>query len=361
MSRRLKRLGIGAAIGLVVVMIAAAAPITTIEIGCGRGAVVAPTPAAADIPDPGYRRAEGDSYLTYPEWYIVHAYADLAGVTRQSSESSYDYGASIATFWRSLCRTTAAARAIGPVTADQRITDYIIGLSFTLEMGVQGLYERTIGAATVWTRGDKKTAEDAFNQRFLDDYAAFLQQTPWYRYPFKTELARFWRETPWSFQSPIRGAERRFALSLEYAAKGLYAVAIGALAGVSPADLTIMTIVRGPHAGDVPDVTVVRDLGGGNMLVRTPRYQAYTEILEAWAKNGTSVVEIAGNRRILATVIAREGVRVEAPGLTPIFTIPIQSRPGFERTGFDADIPTLTQAIEAIGRQGATFEHAYDY
>jgi hypothetical protein len=29
--------------------------------------------AAFAIDDPRYRRAEGDSYLTYPEWYMVHA------------------------------------------------------------------------------------------------------------------------------------------------------------------------------------------------------------------------------------------------------------------------------------------------
>ena len=40
-----------------------------------------------NIADPKYRRAEGDSYLTYPEWYIVYTYADLAGVTRQSYKS----------------------------------------------------------------------------------------------------------------------------------------------------------------------------------------------------------------------------------------------------------------------------------
>ncbi len=42
--------------------------------------------------------------------------------------------------------------------------------------------------------------------------------------------------------------------------------------------------------------------------------------------------------------------------MTPIFTIPIRSRPGFERVGCD-----VTQAVEAVERQGVAFEHAYDY
>src|SRR5262249_60630975 len=122
------------------------------------------------------------------------------------------------------------------------------------------------------------------NQRFLDDYAAFLQQVPWYQYPFKQDLARFWRETPWRPGSRVRSAERRVALSLEYGVKALYAVAIGALAGYSPADLTIMSVIK-PSAAPVTDVTTVRALDGGLALVRTPRYRAYTNILRAWAKN----------------------------------------------------------------------------
>ena len=47
-----------------------------------------PTPAVRSdfaITDAGYARFQGDSFLTFPEWYIVHAYNDLAGVTAQLS------------------------------------------------------------------------------------------------------------------------------------------------------------------------------------------------------------------------------------------------------------------------------------
>src|ERR1700744_2501754 len=80
-------------------LVAAIAPIAVVEIGCGRGAPLPAPQTTLAITDSGYRRAAGDSYLTYPEWYIVHAYADLAGVTRQSSESRYGYAQAIRTFW----------------------------------------------------------------------------------------------------------------------------------------------------------------------------------------------------------------------------------------------------------------------
>ena len=40
-----------------------------------------------------------------------------------------------------------------------------------------------------WTAGGKKTAEDAFNAALLKEYAAFLYQTPWYRFPFGDKLS----------------------------------------------------------------------------------------------------------------------------------------------------------------------------
>jgi hypothetical protein len=361
MSVRFKGLWIVVAVLLSVLLAAAGVPVVVVETSCGNGAVPGTQAKVTDVQDAGYQRAEGDSFLTYPEWYIVHAYADLAGVTRRSSESNYQYGNAITGFWTSLCGATETARKIGAVTIDQRVTNYVIGLSFSLEMAVQGAYERSIGALTAWLRGDKRTPEDEFNQRFLDDYAAFLQQTPWYEYPFKATLVRFWQDTPWSWASPVRSAERRFALTLEYGLKGLYAVAIGALAGYSPAQPSIMTVIK-PRDGDmVADVTIVRKLGDGAYLVRTPRYQAYTDILEAWAKNGTEVVEIAGNRRILTTVIAPEGSAIDASGATRIFTIPLQAKPGWQRIGLDTEVPMITAVIAAVERQGATFEHAYDY
>jgi hypothetical protein len=362
--RRILRAFLFLLAGLVILAIV---PITYVETSCKSSAAPAGSTKLDRLPsdlwDGGYRRAEGDSYLTYPEWHIVHAYADLAGVTRQSSESAFDYFSSITGFWSSLCRATQTASSIGPVTVDQRVTDYIIGSSFSLEMGVQGLYERTIGALTVLTRGDAPTPEDAFNQRFLDDYAAFLQQTPWYAYPFKNELQRFWRETPWTGNAPIRAGERRFALSLEYATKWGYGAAMRLLAGLSPADLRIRSAVRrtSPAEAWPEGVTPVRDLDDHTTLIETARYQAFTDILRKLGQRGDLVVEIAGNRRILTTVLAPLGSVLDSPGAREIFSIPIQSRPGWRRIGFDTDVPALAALIGNVERQGATFEHAYDY
>lgn len=355
-----------AALGIALLAVLCAVPIVGVETGC-TAVPHAEVPALTrelNITDAGYRRAEGDSYLTYPEWYIVHAYADLAAVTRQSSESDFDYLASIRGFWTSLCRSTIAATGAGPVTTGQKVTNYIIGISFTGEMAIKGLYERTIGAFTASIRGPERTPEDGFALHLLDDYAAFLQQTPWYRYPFASELVRFWRETSMSDGNPVRKVERRFGLSLEYGGKAAYAALIGFAAGYDPADLRIKSVIEGLDDTDIaadPRITKVRELGDGATLIETPRYQEFTEILRGLGARGRAVLEIAGNRRILSTVLAPSLVRIETPGAVEIFSLPIQSRPGWQRLGLNTEVRALAQLIGSVERQGAIFEHAYDY
>jgi hypothetical protein len=231
-------------------------------------------------------------------------------------------------------------------------------------MTVIGAYERSIGALTAWARGSRRTAEDEFALNVADDYAAFLNQTPWYRYPFFPTLARFWRETPFGEGNLLRSAERRLALTLEYGGKGLYAIPIGALAGVSPADLTIMSVVSPLEPDDLAADTRIkklRDLGDKATLIETPRYQELTDIIRKLGARGRDVLEIAGNRRILTTIIAPDGAKLNTPGATALFSIPIQSRPGWRRIGLDTEVQALARQIQDVEKQGAQFEHAYDY
>jgi hypothetical protein len=331
-----------------------------------------PTPTVSSdfaITDQGYARFQGDSFLTFPEWYIVHAYHDLADVTAQSSESGFDYLASIRGFWSSLCGATRQASASGPASADQKMTNYIIGFSFTVEMGLMGAYERTIGALTEWTTGGRKTAEDEFNVTLLKEYSAFLYQTPWFRFPFGTKLRQFWRETP--FVPSIRAVERRGSLSLQYAARYAYAALMRFVAGYDPADLSIRSVVGGLAPSDLAtmrDVKMIREVtdanGARGVLVETARYAAFDAFVRELGQHpDASLLEIAGNHHILVTVIApAEAVtKLAAADGVAIFQLPIQSSPGSRRIGIDVPVRILVQDVKKFETTGYRLEHVYDY
>ena len=357
--------GVLAAIGCIGI----AATVVGVEKSCVSDVAAPAVSSDFAITDEGYARSQGDSFLTFPEWYIVHAYGDLAGVTARSSESGFDYLASIRGFWTSLCGATRQASASGPASTDQKATNYIIGFSFTAEMGLMGAYERTIGALSEWTTGGDKTAEDAFNLALLKEYAAFLYQTPWFRFPFGQKLRQFWRETP--FVPSIRAIERRGSLSLQYAARSAYAALMRFVAGYDPADLMIRSVVGGMTASDLgamDGVKVIREVSDGNsgrgVLVETARYAAFDAFVRELSRHaGASLLEVAGNHRILVTIVAPEDgdERLAAADGVAIFYLPIQSPPGSRRIGIDMPIRLLVQDMKGFEAAGYRFEHAYDY
>jgi hypothetical protein len=315
------------------------------------------------ILEPAYRRNEIDTYLTYPEWSIVHAYEDFAGVVRASSESDFPYFSSIGSYWSNLCAMTRHASARGVISTNVKAMLYIIGLSFSAEMAVKGGYELTIGWLTEVIRGDERTPEDRFALTVAQDYAEFLRQTPWYEYPFGNTLQKFWSDVPWSEGNLVRKLERRLSLSLEYGGKALYAQAIGALAAAAgPAARRIRAVVRGLDDNDLaadPRIQRIEARGDDTAIIEAPRYRQLTEILAGLASRGREVVEIAGNDDIFVTLLMPPGAP-PAKGQV-LITVPTHARPGWRRDGVTIKVSSLAELVRALSIAGAQFEHAYDY
>lgn len=355
-----------AAFGLLALVGVLSAPILWIE-----GVCTAPRDPLVRSRSPlvverGYARRESDSYLSFPEWHIVYAYEDFAGVLRGGDESDFAYGRQIVGFWRSLCGLTRVVSSRADVGLDTKVMLYTIGWSFTAELTLKGMYEKTVGRAFEWLRGSGKTSEDEFAARDLQAYAGFLRQTPWYAYPFGSRLVAFWRDTPLRGPRRPRKLERRAVVTLEYGAKALYGAVIGyaSATALGPSDLEIQTVVLGLDPTDAARdarITIVRELGAGRTLIRTPRYQAYSDLLVELARRGRDVAEIAGNHRILVTILAPKAPLPPLPGTTELFEIPIQSRPDRRRIGLDVAVEQLAAAIRALERAGVVIEHVYDY
>jgi len=362
MRRWAKRIA-GALVAFVLVL---AVPVLWIEGTCTASREPGTLTRVPLVQEPGYARRESDSYLSFPEWHIVYAYEDLAGVLRRGDESDFAYGRQIAAFWASLCRLTRVVTARGPVGMDTKVMLYTIGWSFTAELAIKGAYESTLGRLFEWLRGPGKTAEDEFAARDMESYAAFLRQTPWYEYPFGWRLLTFWRSTTLRGDDLARKLERRAVFSVEYGTKALYGALIGyaSATALGAADPEIHTVVVGLEAADAarePQLRIVRQLSGDRTLIRTPRYQAYTDLLVRLARRGRDVAEIAGNHRILVTVMAPKGPLPAVPGVAELFEAPIQSRPERRRVGLDVTVEHLAAAIRALEPAGIVIEHIYDY
>jgi hypothetical protein len=345
------------------VLVVAAAPIAATEIVCRAEPAPERSPSAPMIREPEWQRAEIRSYLSYPEWAIVHAYEDFAGVLRKGDEDDFDYLASVGGFWRGMCNLNRVASAMGGSSVDMKVMLHTIGLSFTAEMALKGVWEESIGRASVLVRGPERTSEDRLSLAVAEDYAAFLRQTPWYEYPFAEKVEALWSTERREGESIIRSTERRLALTLEWGGKAGYAAFIrrASAAALGTADLRIRSVVR-PGPGGLPQgVDVVADLPGGLSLIETPRYRAFTEILQGIANSGGEVIEIAGNDDLLVTVLVPPGGSPDFPGVVAVLSVPIQSRPGWHRTGLGVRVRDLAELIRSAPSAQVEFEHVYDY
>ena len=311
------------------------------------------------IRDPAMRREEANTFLTYPEWHIVYAYDGLAEVLKTGDEYRFDYLASVKDFWKADCALTAIADRHGGADTQTRMMVATIGVSFTLEMGLKAAYEETLGRLTAYWRGDQKTPQDSVARDMAIDYAAFLRQTPWYKYPFQPQIDKLWAAP---VDEPVRGWERRLALGGEWKAKIAYAGMIAdAVAATGEAKLTIFSVVSGMPAealSAMPDVRVVSESANG-ILIETPRYDRFTHILSDIAKAGGNVREIAGNDQIMVSLTAPASDQAPPPG---------ELIARFPRAGFDSDrllvlvrITDLAQLLRDRPIADPGIEHIFDF
>lgn len=359
MRRLLKWLGLAAGL----MLLAAAMPIAYIETQCFDSLPKEASNYRPILPLEE-RRALADTFLTYPEWSIVHAYEDLAVVSRRSGEHAFAYTGAIRGYWTNLCSLAAKASAKGPVAIDVKAMLYIIGVSFSVELGIKGLYETTFGRLAWMAAGDSATAEDRFAHDLAEDYAAFLRQTPWYEYPFGKRLVEFWRDVPLTSQAMIRALERRFALSLEWGAKSLYARLMALAADLAPAKLTLRCVISALDDSEVASggpIRLIERRADGSVIIETPRYRAFTAILLDQLNKGRHIIEIAGNDHIFVTVIVPEGWAKPSVDAEALFAVPVQARPGWVRRGLYLPVARLGGLVRDVRAAGGSFEHAYDY
>ena len=155
-----------------VLILALLSPVAYVEVMCRpQGASVAHDPAVG----PDWQRPEGRTLLTYPEWHIVHAYADYAEVIRTGDPHDFGFFSSITDFWSSTCALSKASGPHGGFPWETKQMVYVIGVSFTAELALKAGYEETLGRLFTLLRGQTRAPLDDLSAGQAADYATFLQ------------------------------------------------------------------------------------------------------------------------------------------------------------------------------------------
>jgi hypothetical protein len=322
---------------------------------------------ATPITPAEHRRGPEQTFLTYPEWFLVHSPAELALYLQAERPSLFPYWGHVRQFWQSYRAVYQATKDDYPLNVGYHVMVMVIGVSTTVEYAVKAAYETVIGRLTEITRTNGMTEEDRFAARVAQDYVDFINVTPWYEYDFAGTAVALWRETSLLGPDMIRKWERKYILTTEYGVKAIYGWVIEKLTTMGyqpPIPLTAVLLNRLPEGAqeDLADLTVLRELPDGSVLVTVPRYDAFKHHARWLARHGAQFVEIAGNRTpILVSLLVPAEWSTGASPYDIMLTQPILTRPSSKRIVISVPVNGLHDVLAEFDDPRFELEHVYDY
>jgi FAD/FMN-containing dehydrogenase len=317
----------------------------------------------------GYRRDEGQTFLTHPEWYIVYSSEEYAAYIRDRLPTDFPYVSAIGQYWVQYREANVLTRQEYPFNWGYQVMLWVIGTSYSVELALKGLYENTVGRATGWTTGGALSDEDRFAYTVAADYGRFIHLRPWYEYRFAPKLAALWTELPLWGDHPVRSWERKFILSMEYGIKAVYATAIeqATRAAYVPEDQRIQLVMAGwtdSLASQYPAVQRLESVDSIHTLVSVPRYDGFRETMMELARAGAPVAisEIAGNDDIFLTGVAPRGWGYSGAPALPVYALPIAIDSTRKRVAMRVPVRYLLPTLRGLVAEGRLeVDHVYDY
>ncbi len=314
---------------------------------------------------PTYARAESNTYLTLPEWYIVYSTDEYAAFIANNPPSQFPYFKSVGQYWDSYVNVCTVIKGKYASNSDYHATLGIIGFSFTAENMIKGMYEMTIGRLAEATSNGEATQEEIYARVVAKEYGEFLHVTPWYLFPFKEKLQGLWNETDNSGPNLIRKWERKIALTLEYGSKMLYGGLLNYAANATyggPDTSKIYAVTEGVTSDLASaDLEIIKD-NGQRQLIYITRFEAFTKNVPGLTERGLRFVEIAGNDELLFTLIGPADLDYSFQNGKYLFKLPILTQPGLARLAIQVRVADVHLFLEELkSRSDVQFEHIYDY
>ncbi|SEL87675.1 hypothetical protein SAMN05216359_12125 [Roseateles sp. YR242] len=341
-------------------------------VATGVGAALAP---ALPATPPEHQRTPDQTFLTFPEWYLVHSPAEYAAYLGTGAPASrFPLFSHIGQFWQSYGAINGQIQA-WPFNGGYHLMVMVIGVSTTVEYALKGVYERTIGRLAEGLRSGAPVEEERFAARYAQSYVDFIRVDPWYQFDFASQLKMLWRDVPMAGPDLLRKWERRYLLTTELLVKAGYArmIKLGTQTLYDPPKpVTAVVLSRNPAPGpacslgdvDGSDHPDYRPLGPivakGPQLATIPRYEGFTTYAVWLAAQDIDFLSVAGNQgEIVISELVSPAWALQQGRL--LFEQPILTRPGQRRVVIAVPIAQLGQELRRAAHARDTVEHVYDF
>ena len=311
-----------------------------------------------------YARPESQTYLTIPEWYIVYSADEYGAFIQNHSSSDFPYFKAVGQYWQSYYEVCEQVRGRYPYNGNAQFVLGFIGVSFTAENMLKGLYEFTIGRVFDWFAAEP-TEEEQFAADVAVEFGAFLHNTPWYLFPFDEKIKELWTETSLWGPGVLRKWERKIALTVEYGVKALYGglTSAGSQATYGGPDESKIYAVTQNATSEMTndDFEIVNEIND-KQLVYVTRFEVFSTMIPVLMKDGLSFVEIAGNDEIAVTTLGNQDANYDFEYGEYLFDLPILTQAGETRAIIKVKVSELHLFLEELeNKTDIRFEHMYDY
>lgn len=313
-----------------------------------------------------WARPEDQTFLTLPEWMIVYSADELGPYLAEHPPSTFPWFAAIGQFWRAYRAVWSATEHRYAFNRGYHLMIGVIGVSYTLEYGLKGLYEGTLGWLAEQLGDGSRTPEEVFYAGLTTDYGAFTHHTPWFGFDFagrRAQLGGVGADAPGGLRRWERWAVTSLELAVKQAYAGLLAGGTQAVYGAEATTLEVWLDARdaAPGAIDrIDGVEVIEELGGGHLLARLPRYEPFTTAVLALTRAGVDLVEIAGGD-VLVVQVQAPADWDPAPFGDVLIAWPLLGVAERQRVALVVSVGRLDEVLPALEAEPVQLERLYDF
>lgn len=310
------------------------------------------------------QRGVEQTFLTFPEWYLVHSPAEFAQMIAKRPAHDFPFVGHIQQLWSSYSSVIREQiRQDYPANLGYHVMILVISTSTTVEYGLRWIYENSIGRISWALSSAQATSEEQYAAKVAQEYVDFIRQQPWYLFDFTDKLKELWNTVPATGPNMIRKWERRYALTTEYLIKAAYGkiIELATKTAYTPALMTTQVQVdHFDNAIQVSGVKLVRQLPDGSAVLDVPRYYDFRLATSALAMQGVRVLDVAGNQSVIL-VSAWVNANFTQSQWRVLFQQDLITMPGMKRVALIVPIRELSNFLLTAPAYNINVEHVYDY
>ncbi|OXA89241.1 FAD-binding oxidoreductase [Flavobacterium hibernum] len=311
-----------------------------------------------------YFRAEEQTVLTVPEWYLVYNPKEYANYLESGKNpSDFPFYKSIDEYWKLYDRSLKLTSKAYPENGEYKTMLQVIGVSMTMEYGAKILYENTIGRFFSLFAEEKSSESEKVIIEAQKAYSDFIYQTAWYEFKFLPWITKVWTASEKSDHSILRKWERTFLFTIEFSFKAFYSQLIEWAAKSTyetPADKIYLIVSNVDSIKESKDIKIIKR-DRDKMMIAITRWEVFTKKMIELSKQDVKIFEISGNDEIAVSTIMNKSQDIKLQDIKLLYQSRIVTDEKLKRIVYLLPVEKLLPFIKNLQSNNVTVEHVYDY